>query len=125
MAQAGGRFWGGSDSESDVSSSSASSESSAVPAAAARTTRPVYESDSDWSDEERVVRTSKQKREMALRAVVRRLRRAMATHEWTSVLSNFEQLKKEFNKAASVVRKEVCCQHTWLGWLAARQAGAL
>ncbi|XP_056016697.1 eukaryotic translation initiation factor 3 subunit C-like isoform X1 [Ostrea edulis] len=97
------RFFKGSDSESDSSSDSEVN----VPRAGAPAARPVAYAFSDDEDEpKRIVRSAKDKRFDELREIIKKMGNHKKIKDMASVLTDFEELGKAYEKAKKVIEKE-------------------
>jgi len=67
--------------------------------------RTTEDSD-DEEDQQRVVRSEKDKRFDQLKSIIKALQNAMKISDWASILNQFDKLSVEFGKANKVVRKE-------------------
>lgn len=102
------KFWGGADSSSDDSSSddsSVSSSDSSRAGGAAGANRWVMESDSDSSDEERVVKSAKDRAFEAFEAHVKSIRNVMRIKDFNKIQSEFEALNKAIAKGKNVINQ--------------------
>jgi len=104
------KFWGGADSSSDDSSSDDSSVSSSDSSrggggAGAGGGRWVMESDSDSSDEERVVKSAKDRAFETFEAHVKSIRNAMRIKDFNKVQAEFEALNKAIAKGKAIINQ--------------------
>lgn len=108
------KFWGGADSSSDDSSSDDSSVSSSDSSRAgggggggggAGPSRWVMESDSESSDEERIVKSAKDRAFEAFEAHVRTIRNAMKIRDFNKIQSQFDELTKAMAKGRNVINQ--------------------
>ena len=102
------KFWGGADSSSEDSSSddsSVSSSDSSRAGGAGGANRWVMESDSDSSDEERVVKSAKDRAFEAFEAHVKSIRNAMRIKDFNKIQSEFEALNKAIAKGKNVINQ--------------------
>ena len=105
------KFWGGADSSSDDSSSDDSSVSSSdssrggAGGAGAGANRWVMESDSDSSDEERVVKSAKDRAFETFAGHVKAIRNAMRIKDFNKVQSEFEALNKAIAKGKAIINQ--------------------
>ena len=104
------KFWGGADSSSDDSSSDDSSVSSSDSSrggggGAGGPSRWVMESDSESSDEERVVKSAKDRAFEAFEAHVRTIRNAMKIRDFNKIQSEFDELTKAMAKGKNVINQ--------------------
>ena len=60
----------------------------------------------DETDEKRVVRSAKEKRYEALYANIKTIKNCKKTKDFNQMLSSFEDLQKNFEKAKPVIAKE-------------------
>ena len=104
------KFWGGADSSSDDSSSddsSVSSSDSSRGGGGAGANKWVMESDSDSSDEERVVKSAKDRAFETFEAHVKSIRNAMRIKDFNKVQSEFEALNKAIAKGIVKVMNKI------------------
>ena len=102
------KFWGGADSSSDDSSSddsSVSSSDSSRGGGGAGANKWVMESDSDSSDEERVVKSAKDRAFETFEAHVKSIRNAMRIKDFNKVQSEFEALNKAIAKGKAIINQ--------------------
>lgn len=98
------RFFKGSDSESDSSSSDSEVN---VPRPGASAARPVAYAFSDDEDEpKRIVRSAKDKRFDELREIIKKMGNHKKIKDMASVLTDFEELGKAYDKSKKVIEKE-------------------
>ena len=102
------KFWGGADSSSDDSSSddsSVSSSDSSRGGGGAGANKWVMESDSDSSDEERVVKSAKDRAFETFEAHVKSIRNAMRIKDFNKVQAEFEALNKAIAKGKAIINQ--------------------
>lgn len=98
------RFFKGSDSESE---SSSSEDEINIPRAGTTAARPVAYAFSDEEDEpKRIVRSAKDKRFDELREIIKKMGNHKKIKDMASVLTDFEELGKAYEKAKKVIEKE-------------------
>ncbi|XP_022339247.2 eukaryotic translation initiation factor 3 subunit C-like isoform X2 [Crassostrea virginica] len=98
------RFFKGSDSESDSSSSDSEVN---VPRPGASAARPVAYAFSDNEDEpKRIVRSAKDKRFDELTEIIKKMGNHKKIKDMSSVLTDFEELGKAYEKSKKVIEKE-------------------
>jgi len=73
---------------------------------AEKPTRYALESSDEEDDQQRVVRSEKDKRFDQLKSIIKALQNAIKISDWVRILNHFDQLTVELGKAKKVVRKE-------------------
>jgi len=106
------KFWGGADSSSDDSSSDDSSVSSSDSSrggggggGGGGPSRWVMESDSESSDEERIVKSAKDRAFEAFETHVKTIRNAMKIRDFNKIQSQFDELTKAMAKGKNVINQ--------------------
>lgn len=102
------KFFGGrSDSDSSSESESSSDEEIQVQKKPQQRINPAaFLFSDDEADEKRVVRSAKEKRYEALYANIKTIKNCRKTKDFNQMLSSFEELQKNFEKAKPIIAKE-------------------
>lgn len=109
------KFWNAATSESSSESSSSSGSDNEGPSSQLRPTAQPVKKPMDWAamsdsssedNSKRVVKTEKNKRWDALRAVVQKLKQHQKTHDYAEVEEDFAALVKTLTKSQKVIESE-------------------